>query len=208
MTNAEKILRALDARLDAKAELTLYGRAALLLGFANPQPEYALSHDVDAVLWLGQAEELARCTNFWEAVEQVNEELATRGLYVSHFFVEDQVILRAAWRENRKPIGGGWRRLSLFRLGDLDLLLSKLMRDDPIDRQDALFIVRQAGLGREVVEDVVRQARVPDIPELREQFARATHRLLETMPRAAGVPRTARSAPSRRGRTHTRRRMR
>ncbi|MBI5527730.1 MAG: hypothetical protein HY897_15475 [Deltaproteobacteria bacterium] len=181
MTNAERILAALDGRLNTKVELTLYGRAAMLLGFANPQPEYALSHDVDAVLWLGQAEELARATNFWEAVEKTNEELAPRGMYVSHFFAEDQVILRPSWCEHRQPIGGDWRRLSLFRLGDLDLLLSKLMRDDPIDRQDALFIVARAGLGRAAIEEALRQARVPGIPELHEQFSIASRRLLEAM---------------------------
>jgi hypothetical protein len=59
MSNAERILRALDSHLNQVVELTLYGRAALQLGFPNPPEEYARSHDVDVVLWLGQAEELA-----------------------------------------------------------------------------------------------------------------------------------------------------
>ena len=53
MTNAIKLLAALDERLTCQVELTLYGRAALQLGFPNPPPEYALSRDVDAVMLTG-----------------------------------------------------------------------------------------------------------------------------------------------------------
>ena len=58
MTNAEQILSLLDSELTSRVELTLYGRAALYLGFPNAPRDHALSRDVDAVLWLGQAEEL------------------------------------------------------------------------------------------------------------------------------------------------------
>ena len=86
MTHAEKLLAAVDERLDASVELTLYGRAALHLGFPNPPPEYAMSRDVDAVMWLGQAEELAERTNFWDVIEEVNTLFADQELYISHFF--------------------------------------------------------------------------------------------------------------------------
>jgi hypothetical protein len=181
MSNAERILRALDAKLTAAVELTLYGRAALLLGFPSPPKEAALSRDVDAVLWMGQAEELDATTNFWQAVEALNQELAPDGLYISHFFAEDQVVLRPGWRESRVSIPGSWADLVLFRLGDADLLLSKLMRDDPIDRRDALFIVKSAGLAPDEVDAALRAARIPDIPEIQEQFQLASRRLLDTL---------------------------
>ena len=56
------------------------------------------------------------------------------------------MILRPSWRQARLPVAGRWQRLKLWRLDDLDLLLSKLMRDDPQDRRDALFIVQAARL--------------------------------------------------------------
>lgn len=170
MTNAEKILAALDGRLEAAVELTLYGRAALLLGFENPLLEYAMSRDVDAVLWLGQAEELARRTNFWEAVAAVNQEFRDQELYVSHFFEEDQVVLTPDWRRHRLPLAGPWKRLRLYRLGDVDLFLSKLMRDDPIDAADARFIAERAGFSREAIQEAIEQAKVPPIAEIEEQF--------------------------------------
>ena len=182
MINARRILDALDGRLTSGVELTLYGRAALLLGFERAPRDYALSKDVDAVLWSGQAEQLNRQTNFWTAVDAVNEELSADGLYVSHFFTEDQVALLPRWRDNRVAIPGEWSHLILYRLGNLDLLLSKLMRDDPIDQADALFIVRETGLTKAAIEDAVRRVRLPASEEVAEQFAGASARLLARLP--------------------------
>ena len=64
MNNAQRILSALDAKLNKPVELTLYGRAAFVLGFKKAPKESALSKDIDAILWMGQADELARSTNF------------------------------------------------------------------------------------------------------------------------------------------------
>jgi hypothetical protein len=177
--NARRILATLDAQLAAPVELTLYGRAALHLGFANPPAEFALSNDVDVVLWLGQAEDLAQHTNFWEAVEATNRLLAEAGLYVSHLFDETQVILRPCWREARQPIPGDWRCLKLSRLGDLDLLLSKLMRDDPQDLRDALFIAEATRLDEAAVSGALAEARVPAIAELQEQFVICRKKFLD-----------------------------
>lgn len=170
MSNAEQLLRAVDARLDRVVELTLYGRAALHLGFPHPPPEYALSRDVDAVLWLGQAEELAAHGNFWDVIEEVNRLFADQDLFMTHFFEETQVILTADWRQKREPIPGSWQQLRLYRLGNEDLFLSKLMRDDPIDRADAQFIVDAAAMTPAQIRSALLAARIPPVPELVEQF--------------------------------------
>ena len=67
MNNVTLILNLLDEKLNSKVELTLYGRAALQLGFEKPLEEHALTKDVDAVFQIGQAEMLLAQTNFWEA---------------------------------------------------------------------------------------------------------------------------------------------
>jgi hypothetical protein len=178
MTNAEKLLAAVDERLNGPVELTLYGRAALHLGFPSPPLDYAMSRDVDAVMWIGQAEDLAERTNFWSVIEQVNALFADQELYISHFFEESQVVLTPDWISKRLPITGGWARLRLSRLGNEDLFLSKLMRDDPIDRSDALFIVKSAAFTPDQIRRVIREARVPPIPEIVEQFERCTRRFM------------------------------
>jgi hypothetical protein len=178
MKNAERLLAALDAKLNHPVELTLYGRAALLLGFADPPAEMAQSKDIDGVFWLGQAEELACSSNFWEAIEEINRQFAVEGLYVSHFFEENQVILRPDWRVNRKRLPGDWLRLGLWRLSDLDLFLSKLMRDDPLDRSDAQFIIERGNLSKAEIKAAISAARVPDVPEIAEQFQLCARRFL------------------------------
>jgi len=181
VSNAEIILAELDRLLDSDVELTLYGRAALQLGFENPSPDFAVSKDVDAVFFLGQAEYLNEHTNFWRAVDILNRNLAEQDLYVSHFFVEDQVVLRPAWKDCRCRIPGEWSRLDLYRLGDEDLLLSKLMRDDPLDHSDALFIASRAQFTRQDVEVIIAEARIPAADEIAEQFAIASKRLLDAI---------------------------
>ncbi len=176
--NALTILRALDERVDTSVELTLYGRAAIQLGYRNPPEDVLLSLDVDAVFWIGQAEQLNEQTNFWEAVEEVNRRLSNDGLYISHFFTEDMVVLRACWKEARKVIDAKFSRLKLYRLSDIDLLLSKLMRDDPQDLQDALFIARSARMTSNDIRQAMQDARLPPVPEIEEQFQAASNRLL------------------------------
>ncbi|MEI7437973.1 MAG: hypothetical protein WCL16_14300 [bacterium] len=179
MTNAEKLLAAVDQRLSGKVDLTLYGRAALQLGFPNPPLDYALSRDVDAVMWIGQAEELLARTNFWAVIEEVNALFADQELYISHFFEDSQVILTADWLSKRLPIHGQWNNLSLYRLGNEDLFLSKLMRDDPIDRMDAMFIIKSAPLSSEHIRRAIQTARIPPVPEIAEQFKRCAKRFQE-----------------------------
>ena len=91
-STANAILSTLDGLLRSRVEMTLYGRAALQLGFADPPEDFALTRDVDAVLWLGQAEQLLSQTNFWEAVDATNAALGDQELYISHFFTEEQVV--------------------------------------------------------------------------------------------------------------------
>jgi hypothetical protein len=181
MNNAKRILTELDSRLEGDVELTLYGRAALSLGFESPPKEFGESMDVDAVLSLGQAEALLETTNFWQAIEESNQALAESGLYVSHLFVEDQVILTSSWLANRLPIRGPWKRLKVLRLGNEDLLLSKLMRDDPHDRADALFIARRACLGIDQLEALLRRAVLPKNGEIAEQFDAASQSLRNSL---------------------------
>lgn len=62
------------------------------------------------------------------------------------------------------------QHLLIYRLSDIDLFLSKLMRDDPIDLSDARWIAQRAGLDAGDIESAITEARVPDVPEIREQF--------------------------------------
>lgn len=57
------------------------------------------------------------------------------------------------------------------------LLLGELMQDDPLDQDDVRLILSRAGLTREQIEQAIRIARVPNIPEILQQFQQAGRRL-------------------------------
>src|SRR2546425_71921 len=62
MNNPLNILETLDRHLTKPAELTIFGRAALALGFQDSPPVFATTHDVDAILplaWLAADDENA-----------------------------------------------------------------------------------------------------------------------------------------------------
>ena len=57
-------------------------------------------------------------------------------------------------------------------------ILSKMMRNDPVDRQDILFILNRSKCSSTDIEQAINQARVPDVLEIREQFDRASRWLM------------------------------
>lgn len=181
MNHATAILVELNRHLTNPVELTLYGRAAFSLGFRDDPSGFGLSMDVDAVLPLGAAEHLLETSNFWQAIAKTNEALAEQGLYVSHLFGEEQVILRSDWMNYRVAIPGEWPHITLYRLGDEDLFLSKLMRDDPHDHGDALFLVRHNQWSREDVTSLIESARIPPLTEIEIEYAKATSRILDVL---------------------------
>ncbi len=90
MINSERILLALDSRMDHELRLVIYGRAAIALGFADAPPEASRSLDVDVIIPLSETEKLRDDISFWEAQESVNRELQNDGLYITHLFSSDQ----------------------------------------------------------------------------------------------------------------------
>src|SRR5262249_4750391 len=80
MNNPLRILQTLDRHLTKPAEITLFGRAALALGYSNCPPEFATTQDVDGILplpWLAADDENL---DFWEAQQKTNAELEPEGL--------------------------------------------------------------------------------------------------------------------------------
>ena len=58
VNNPLLILQTLDRRLDHQVELTLYGRAAMALGFPSHESRHETTQDVDAIIPLGQLDDL------------------------------------------------------------------------------------------------------------------------------------------------------
>lgn len=178
MTNPLRILQTLDRHLTAPAELTIFGRAALALGFADSPATFAATQDVDAILplsWLAAADENM---DFWQAQQRTNAELEPQGLYLTHLFREVEVILTPDWLAHRVPLPLELARLNVFRPATLDLILTKMARGDANDLEDIRFLLQREPLTTGRLEAAFQRARVPDVPEIRELFRAAQPKVL------------------------------
>jgi hypothetical protein len=178
MNNPLRILQTLDRHLTAPAEITLFGRAALALGYAPTPAAFAATHDVDAILplaWLAAEDENL---GFWEAQQRTNAELEPEGLYLTHLFRELEVILTPDWLSRRVRIPLELRHLAVFRPATLDLILTKMARRDENDLADIGFLLTRQPLTADQLRAAFAHARVPDIPETQALFLAAQPKVL------------------------------
>jgi hypothetical protein len=178
MNNPLRILQTLDRSLTAPAEITLFGRAALALGYDKSPATFSATRDVDAILplsWLAAENENL---DFWEAQQRTNVELEPEGLYLTHLFRELEVILTPDWLNHRVSIPLGLERLMVFRPATLDLILTKMARGDENDLADIAFMLKVEPLTAAQLRAAFSRARVPDIPEIQALFLAAQPKVL------------------------------
>ncbi len=170
-SNPLRILQVLDRHLTRDLELYVYGRSALALGFPSAPAFLHATMDVDAILPTRDLKLFEANEDFWRAQELTNAELGDSGLYFTHLFEERQVILAPGWLDRVHPLPvSGLRLLRLYRPATEDLILTKMMRVDPQDRADILFLTEQTDFSRERLQAAVGYAAIPDVPELRKAF--------------------------------------
>lgn len=179
MNNPQHILQTLDRYLTKPAEITIFGRAALALGFPNSPTAFATTHDVDAILplsWLAAEDENM---DFWQAQQKTNAELEPSGFYITHLFRELEIILTPDWLGRRVRIPLEFRKLTVFRPATLDLILTKMARGDENDLADIRFLLQQEAISSDQLRVAFTRARVPDVPEIRELFQAAQLKVQE-----------------------------
>ncbi|HEX3624956.1 MAG TPA: DUF6036 family nucleotidyltransferase [Verrucomicrobiae bacterium] len=178
MSNPLRILRTVDRHLTLPAEITLFGRSALALGFPRTPAHFHNTKDVDGILPLSWLEPPNEHEDFWRAIQLTNAELEPDGLYLTHLFREVDVILQPDWFDRRVQINVDLKKLAVFRPTTIDLALTKMARADDDDLQDVQFLVRAESLTRNQLEAAFALARVPNVPEIQEIFNRARPRVL------------------------------
>ena len=178
MNNPLRILQTLDHHLTAPAEITIFGRAALALGYPGSPTAFASTQDVDAILPLSWLAAEDQNLDFWQAQQRTNVELEPEGLYVTHLFRELEVILTPDWLSRRVALSLGLPRLVVFRPATLDLVLTKMARGDENDLNDISFLIRQEAATAAQLQSAFQCARVPDVPEIQQLFRAAQPRVL------------------------------
>ena len=179
MNNPLHILQTLDSHLTAAAEITIFGRAALALGYPDCPATFATTNDVDAILPLKWLEAPDENLDFWQAQQKTNAELEPTGLYLTHLFREQEIILSPDWISKRILIRLELRHLVVFRPSTLDLILTKMMRGDENDLADIRFLLQREPQSENSLHDAFACARLPEIQEIRELFQAAQPKVLE-----------------------------
>jgi hypothetical protein len=178
MSNPLRILTALDQHLTLPAEITLFGRSALALGYSDAPNHFHNTQDVDGILPLSWLQSPDTHEDFWRAVQRTNLELEPDGLYLTHLFREVDVIIQPDWFDRRLRLGVGLQKLLVFRPATIDLILTKMARADDDDLQDIRFLLQREYLTQDQLETAFARARVPDVHEIQELFNRARPKVL------------------------------
>lgn len=184
MNNPLRILECLDRNLTQPAELNLFGRAALALGFPAAPAAFSATQDVDAILPLGWLEAEDQNVDFWEAQQMTNAELEGTGLYITHLFRELEIILTPDWILRRIPLELPLSKLSVYRPAAVDLILSKMARGDDNDLADIRFLLSQEPCTVEQLSKAFQVARVPEVPEIHQLFLATQPKVLALVDQA------------------------
>ncbi|MEY4917347.1 MAG: hypothetical protein RL616_1260 [Verrucomicrobiota bacterium] len=178
MNNPLHILQTLDRYLTKPAEITIFGRAALALGFPNSPAAFATTRDVDAILPLAWLDAEDENLDFWQAQQKTNAELEPSGLYITHLFRELEIILTPDWLPRRVLVPLKLNKLTILRPAVLDLILTKMARGDENDLADIRFLLQQEKISADKIRAAFSCARVPGVPELQEIFSAAQAKVL------------------------------
>lgn len=139
--------------------IRLLGGAALTLGYGLDRA----TEDVDLLQDDAEVRALIDTAEFGEAVEATNAELEPRGLYLTHIWGPEQLILAQGWRERCRPLAlASLQKLELQVLGPVDLIISKLVRADDGDLRDMEFLLTRHTTVSEV-EALLPSITVPEV---------------------------------------------
>ncbi len=169
-SNTLRILATLDKYLSSEIELVVYGKSALHLLFQGDR-RISLTNDVDLIVPELQIKVFDKRIDFWDALEKTNQNLEKSNLYFTHIFDEKQIILHPNWYSNKVKIQTDeLNYLNIFVPSPLDLILTKMMRVDPLDRSDIVFIFENAEIKSQELRNYCIEAVCPDQAEIRDAF--------------------------------------
>ena len=168
--NPIKILKALDSHLTEPIELVVYGKSAIYLLFPEDE-KIGVTNDLDLIIPEVKISVFDNRLDFWDAVEKTNKELEHLGLYLSHIFDEHQIILHPDWFKSKIEIESiFFKNISVFTPNPLDLIITKMMRVDPQDRNDIRFIFEKACIQEKDLLQRIEAAICPDVAEIKDAF--------------------------------------
>ena len=169
-SNTQRILSTLDKYLSNEIDLVVYGKSAIHLLFEGDR-RISLTNDVDLIVPEVQVHLFDKRIDFWDALEKTNQDLEKSSLYLTHIFDEKQIILQPNWYSNKVKIQTDeLNYLNIFVPSPLDLIITKMMRVDPLDRSDIVFIFENAEIKPQDLRRYCIEAVCPDQAGIRDAF--------------------------------------
>jgi hypothetical protein len=188
VNNPERILRKLDSYLEKETRIVLFGRAALALGYGRLGSQFGKTMDVDAILPVVEMGKIEADAQFWKAIELTNKSLLPEGLYVSHLFTDEQVALTPNWLAKIVPVEiGDLKHLRLFRPSTIDLILTKMMRNDRQDIGDIAFILSHEHVDPIELDKAFASVKPLGLEELQHIFSKMQPQVREMVARLNGT---------------------
>lgn len=174
---AQLILETLDRHLRGPGAIRLLGGAALTLGYGMERA----TEDVDLLQDDAEVQALIETADFGDALTATNQELQPQGLYLTHIWGPEQLILSSGWRGRCRPLTlPSLQRLRVEFLSPADLIISKLVRADDGDVRDMEFLLTRHTTVAEV-ESLLPTVVVPEV--FAESWPRASKTLSELLAR-------------------------
>ncbi|MDA8824080.1 hypothetical protein N9N41_06240 [Opitutales bacterium] len=169
-SNTQRIPSTLDKYLSSEIDLVVYGKSAIHLLFEGDR-RISLTNDVDLIVPEVQVHVFDKRIDFWDALEKTNQDLEKSSLYLTHIFDEKQIILQPNWYSNKVKIQTDeLNYLNIFVPSPLDLIITKMMRVDPLDRSDIVFIFENAEIKPQDLRRYCIEAVCPDQAGIRDAF--------------------------------------
>jgi hypothetical protein len=154
----------LDRHLTAETHLVVFGSAALLL-----DPTFSerlvgkITNDVDLIIPSENMLAVESDKQFWAAQEKTNRELEPDGLYLTHIFPEEEIVLAPEWKTRTKVLTHPTlRHLRLMRPDTCDLIVSKMGRGDAKDIEDVKTMLQLEFTPSFAIEGAANVAHVPE----------------------------------------------
>lgn len=179
MNRAHRIAATLDGFLTKETPVIVFGAGAILLDPAfAPSLQNRETNDLDFIIPSDRELQVNSDHQFWEAKDAPNRALEPEGLFLSHIFVEHQVVLSKEWQQHLRPLAHPeFRFLRVSRPRTLDLVLSKMVRGDAMDCEDVRFLLTHDPVRPDDIAAAAASATVADV--YADVFPSARQRILD-----------------------------
>ena len=156
--DTRKLIHVLAQHIAISVDLVLFGGGAMTLAYRSQRA----TEDLDILVGESQLQLYAE-QGLGEVFDQVNRQLEPMGLYIRHLWSPLQEVLTQNWEQKLVHIDPWWNNslLQLRAISPLDMIASKLVRFDDVDREDIRYLIAEGWVQKEDLQSFPSQLLIP-----------------------------------------------